>query len=83
MARPGKDFFCSMQYWAGYGKTVSLDTLCRALGVASPKGDMDGSKILDAWLAGEYERIADYNLKDAIAVRDVYHRLVGLPRAAA
>lgn len=83
MARVGKDCFCTMLAWAGYGRTVSLDVLCRALGVQSPKADgMDGSKVFDAWLAGEYEAIEAYNLADALAVRAVYHRLLGLPRAA-
>jgi 3'-5' exonuclease len=77
MARPGKDYTCTMQMWSGFGKTVSLDMLCRALGVPSPKGELDGSKILDTWLSGQYQQIQKYNLADAIAVREVYHRLTG------
>ncbi len=77
MARAGKDYGDTMTAWAGYRGTVSLDTLCTALGVASPKGGLDGSQVFTAWQAGEYERIAAYNLRDALAVRDVWQRLQG------
>lgn len=84
MARPGRDYTCTMLAWAGYGRTVSLDVLCRALGVPSPKnGEITGAEVFDAWLDGKAEQIAAYNLADAQAVRAVYHRLLGLPRAAA
>ncbi|NJD24079.1 MAG: hypothetical protein FIB06_01600 [Betaproteobacteria bacterium] len=74
-AREGKDFACTMRTWAGPRDTIGLDRLCRALGIASPKGDLDGSKVYDAWQAGELERIAEYNRRDALAVRDIWHRL--------
>lgn len=76
-ARAGKDFGCSMLAWAGFGGRVSLDALCRCLGIESPKSDLDGSKVYDAWKAGEVERIAAYNLKDAQATAGVWHRLQG------
>lgn len=80
-ARVGKEFGCTMHQWAGYGGRVSLDSLCRALGIASPKGEgMDGSKVYDAWKAGEVERIASYNLKDARTVAEVWQRLMGRGR---
>ena len=79
-ARAGKAFGCTMQAWAGFGKFVGLDALCRALGVTSPKeaGGMDGSRVFDAWLAGEHAAIAAYNLNDARAVSDVWHRLAAV-----
>ena len=81
MARAGKEYGDSMGTWAGYGGRVALDTLCRALGVSSPKaGDLDGAGVYDAWRAGDYDRIAAYNLRDAHAVRDVWHRLQGKGR---
>lgn len=77
-ARHGKDYGDTMTLWAGYGGRISLDTLCHALGVPSPKeGGIDGAGVFDAWLAGEYERIAQYNLSDVLATRDVWHRLQG------
>ncbi len=77
-AREGKDFGCTMLTWAGYGGRVSLDALCRALGLPSPKdGGIDGAGVFDAWVAGEHERIAAYNLRDTLAARDVWQRLQG------
>ncbi len=78
-ARSGKDYGCTMLAWAGYGGRVSLDALCRALGVPSPKdGGIDGAGVYDAWLAGESELIAAYNLRDTLATRDVWQRLQGV-----
>jgi hypothetical protein len=77
-ARAGKDYGDTMLMWAGFGNRVSLDALCRALSVPSPKdGGIDGAGVYDAWLAGEHERIAAYNLRDTLATRDVWHRLNG------
>lgn len=77
-ARAGKDYGCTMLAWAGFGGRVSLDALCRALSVPSPKdGGIDGAGVYDTWLAGEYERIAAYNLRDTLATRDVWQRLQG------
>ena len=76
MARAGQHYGDTMSAWAGYGNRVSLDALCRALGVPSPKDNgMDGSQVFDAWLAGEHERIAQYNLADAVATLAVWERL--------
>lgn len=80
-ARVGRDFDCSMLQWAGYGNRVSLDSLCRALGVNSPKAEgMDGSKVFDAWLLLEHGRIASYNLADAKATAECWHILQGRGR---
>jgi len=57
-------------------KRISLDKLCRVLGVKSPKtDDMDGSKVWAAYQAGEIERIRDYALADVIATRACYQRM--------
>lgn len=74
-AREGKDYGCTMAQWAGYRGTISIDRLCRALDVETPKGDLDGSKVFDAWQAGELERIAKYNAADVLAVRTIWQRL--------
>ena len=74
-AREGKDYACSMRAWAGWKDTISLDRLCRALKVQTPKGDLDGSKVFDAWLAGELDRIATYNRADVIATRECWRRI--------
>lgn len=75
--RVGQHYGCTMAEWAGIGyqKTVSLDGLCKAFGVPTSKGDLDGSQVFNAWLAGEYDRIATYNLKDTKACQTVWHRM--------
>jgi 3'-5' exonuclease len=74
-AKPGS-YGCTMAAWAGNRGTIGLDKLCKALGVPSPKGEgMDGSKVFDAWLAGELDKIAKYNRGDVIAARACWHRL--------
>lgn len=83
MARAGRDYVCTMQLWAGHGGRVSLDALCKALKVPSPKEGIDGSQVFDAWADGRIEEIEAYNLADAKAVREVFHRLVGVPGALA
>ncbi len=75
-ARPGRDFGCTMELWAGPRATIGLDRLCRALGVPSPKADgIDGSQVFDLWQAGEHGRIAAYNRADVAAVRACWLRL--------
>ncbi|WP_291939644.1 hypothetical protein [Limnohabitans sp.] len=76
-ARAGQHYGCTMTLWAGYGQRVSLDALCKAMGIPTSKGDMDGSMVFDAWQSGEYERIATYNLQDTQATAEVWHRLNG------
>lgn len=56
-------------------RRISLDKLCRVLGVPTSKGDMDGSKVWGAYQAGEYEKIATYCAADVEATRKVFHRL--------
>ncbi len=76
MARPGKDYGCTMTLWAGHRDTISLDRLCRALGVPSPKDDgMDGAQVLDRWLAGDYDSIERYNIADVAACRACWQRM--------
>lgn len=65
----------TMTQFAGYGKTISLDKLCMALGVPSPKGDMDGSMVGQYVADGRIAEVADYCKKDVIATRAVYRRM--------
>lgn len=56
-------------------RRISLDRLCKVLGVPTSKGEMDGSKVWDAYQAEEYEKIATYCAADVEATRKVFHRL--------
>lgn len=50
----------TMIAWAGVGRTISLDNLCKALGIPSPKGAIDGSKVWDYVKDGRIDEVADY-----------------------
>jgi hypothetical protein len=57
-------------------KRISLDRLCRLLGIPSPKaGGMDGSQVYGLWQAGELGKIADYCLADCRAALECYNRI--------
>jgi len=72
--------FDTMTQWdADQSKRISLDALCRVLGVPSPKGELDGSMVAGAFAAGRYSDIAEYNAGDVRAVREVYKRMIFAP----
>jgi len=74
--RHGKDFFDNQVEWCFYGDRISQDKLCKLLGVEGKPGDIDGSKVWDFVEAGEYQRVADYNLDDVAKVKQIYNRLM-------
>lgn len=57
-------------------RKISLDALCRALGVSTSKGDLDGSKVFQAWKDGRISDIAAYCRADVEATRQCYHRML-------
>lgn len=57
-------------------KRISLDKLCKALGVQTSKGDMDGSKVYEEYKAGNLDKIAAYCRADVAATRECYRRMV-------
>lgn len=65
----------TMVQWAGAGSRISLDRLCKALSIESPKGDLDGSKVYDYVKAGRIVEVSDYCAKDVEAVRKVHRRM--------
>lgn len=66
--------FDTMTEWAGYGGTVSLDKLCKVLGVEQ-KGDIDGSKVWQYVQDGKIAEVAEYCAKDVERVRQIYKRM--------
>lgn len=72
--------FDTMTAWAGSKGTISLDRLCDALGIESPKGELTGAGVAQAWQDGRFDEIAAYNRADVSAVREVFRRFqaVGL-----
>jgi len=71
--------FDTMVQWAGVGNRVKLDTLCKALGIESPKGELDVSKVWDYVQAGRINEVGDYCLKDIIATRAVFKKMTYQP----
>lgn len=58
----------------GLGST-SLDVICWALGIESPKGAMDGSMVAPTYARGDIESIASYNAADVRATAAVFRHL--------
>jgi predicted PolB exonuclease-like 3'-5' exonuclease len=66
----------TMHEWSKWGREhVSLDLLARALGIASPKESLDGSKVYPYFRAGRFPEICDYCSRDVETVRQIYRRL--------
>ncbi len=65
----------TMTKFAGFGNRISLDKLCMALGVPSPKGDMDGSMVGQYVADGRIAEVVAYCLRDVEATRAVYRRM--------
>lgn len=68
----------TMLLWsAERDKRISLDRLCKVLGVASPKASgFSGADVWPAYQRGEIERIRQYALQDVIATRACYMKMV-------
>jgi predicted PolB exonuclease-like 3'-5' exonuclease len=66
----------TMQEWSKWGREhASLDSLSKALGIPSPKENLDGSKVYPYYRAGKLPEIVEYCKRDVESVRAVYKRL--------
>jgi hypothetical protein len=65
-------FVDTMTAWAGVGNRITLDRLCHALGVKSPKGEMDGSQVASFYADGRIDDIIKYNRDDVVATKQCY-----------
>ena len=66
----------TMHEWSKWGREhVSLDSLSKALGIPSPKENLDGSKVYPYYRAGRLPEIIEYCKRDVDSVRSVYRRL--------
>lgn len=72
--RPHLDLYRLISTGRSFGP-ASLDAVCWALGVDSPKGGMDGAQVAPAYARGEIEAIAAYNCGDVRATAAVYQRV--------
>jgi len=73
--RHGKDFYDTMQAWAGFKGRISQDRLAKLLGLEEKPNDINGSNVLDHYLNGDHQRIQEYNIYDVETVIDIYNRL--------
>lgn len=64
----------TMTVWAGAKDTISLDNLCKVLGLPG-KGDIDGSMVADMWKRQQFDAIAEYCCADVERVRDVHRKM--------
>ena len=70
--------FDTMIQWGGIGAKAggSLDKLCKALSIPTPKGgDITGATVWDAVQAGRIAEVAEYCKRDVAATRAVHKRL--------
>jgi hypothetical protein len=67
--------FDTMVQFAGVGNRISLDKLCLALSIPSPKGDMDGSMVNQAVKDGRLDEVAAYCKRDVAATLSVFNRM--------
>lgn len=75
-ARHGSHFaFDTMKEWAGWRGYVSLESLCKALGIPVKPGEIHGSDVWRLWQEKDYAAIKFYNESDVEAVRAVYGRM--------
>jgi hypothetical protein len=67
--------FDTMTAWAGPRDTISMDDLCRALGIEG-KGDIDGSMIGRLFAEGKHEVIASYCRGDIDRTRTIHRKMM-------
>jgi 3'-5' exonuclease len=67
----------TMIQWGGTGAKPggSLDKLCRALSIPTPKGDITGATVWDSVKAGRIADVAAYCARDVEAVRSIHRRM--------
>lgn len=74
--------FDTMIQWAGVGKTISLERLCLALSIPTPKGDITGATVAAAVAAGRIDEVTAYCVRDVEATREAYRRMTFSVEAA-
>lgn len=75
-------FIDTMELWkfGSFKGAVSLEALCGALNVPSPKGDMDGSKVREKYAINAWKDISRYCEDDVIAMaRCLQKMMYGTP----
>ncbi len=63
-----------LTFFGAMNRKPSLHLFCRAYGIESPKGEIDGDEVADLFKNGEYLTIAKYNARDVMATTDLYKK---------
>lgn len=72
----GDKVFDTMVQWTGSASVrISLDKLCKALSIHTPKDGITGATVWDAVQAGRIDEVAAYCRKDVIATREIHKRM--------
>ena len=71
----GNSIADTMTIFSGVRDRISLDKLCRAMGLPGKDG-MSGEDVAGAWERGEFEEIAAYCRSDVESVRAVHKRIL-------
>jgi len=84
MARHPRELIDTMIAFCGPRDRISLDRLCKALRVPSPKADgTTGADVFGLWREGRHEELGLYCMGDVQAVRSVWHVMTGAAVEAA
>ncbi len=68
------DLLDQLVFYGASNRRFSLDFYCKAFGIPSPKGEMDGSKVGEFYKAGKYLDIAKYCYRDICATAKLYEK---------
>lgn len=75
-ARPWDDvLFDTMAQWAGHGNRISMDGLCRALGIPGKPDGIDGALVWDYVRDGRLDEVVAYCKSDVDRTRAIYRRM--------
>ncbi|HEX7315875.1 MAG TPA: ribonuclease H-like domain-containing protein [Pyrinomonadaceae bacterium] len=68
--------FDTMREWEKWAYArISLNELAQALHLKSSKGDLDGSKVYEAFMKSDHVAIADYCLEDVMLTREIFYKM--------
>lgn len=67
--------FDTMVQWSGVGGRISLERLCLALSIPTPKAEFDGSMVWQYVQEGKHDEVARYCERDVEATRHVHRRM--------
>lgn len=72
-----KNIHDTMTMWAGHRDTISMDNLCKSLGIPGKSG-MDGSQVAQAWADGRHDEIEKYCRDDVERTRLIHQKFLAV-----